>query len=96
MGGWQDKPAWTACPPPTHTYPGVKITRVDGKVYQDTAGRQAVQGVGQDKLLYLYIESAKWYRNIPVYHYNDRTYKVSIMEQNNNIPEIQMSQTRRK
>ena len=40
MGGGQDKPAWTACPP------GVKITRVGGKITRDslpTEG-QAVQG----------------------------------------------------
>ena len=48
MGGGQDKPAWTACPP------GVKITRVGGKITPDSlppgGGGQAVQG-GQDKLL---------------------------------------------
>ena len=40
MGGGQDKPAWTACPP------GVKITRVGGKITQDSLppGEQAVQG----------------------------------------------------
>ena len=40
MGGGQDKPAWTACPP------GVKITRVGGKITQDSLppGGQAVQG----------------------------------------------------
>ena len=39
MGG-QDKPAWTACPP------GVKITRVGGKITRDSLppGGQAVQG----------------------------------------------------
>ena len=39
-GGGQDKPAWTACPP------GVKITRVGGKISQDSLppGGQAVQG----------------------------------------------------
>ena len=30
MGGGQDKPAWTACPP------GVKITRVGGKITRDS------------------------------------------------------------
>ena len=47
MGGGQDKPAWTACPP------GVKITRVGGKITRDSLppGGQAVQG-GQDKLLH--------------------------------------------
>ena len=41
MGGGQDKPAWTACPPP-----GVKITRVGGKITRDSLppGGQAVQG----------------------------------------------------
>ena len=36
----QDKPAWTACPP------GVKITRVGGKIFRDSLppGGQAVQG----------------------------------------------------
>ena len=36
----QDKPAWTACPP------GVKITRVGGKISRDSLppGGQAVQG----------------------------------------------------
>ena len=40
MGGGQDKPAWTACPP------GVKITRVGGKITRDSfpPGGQAVQG----------------------------------------------------
>ena len=40
MGGGQDKPAWTACPP------GVKITRVGGKITRDSLppGGQAVQG----------------------------------------------------
>ena len=47
MGGGQDKPAWTACPP------GVKITRVGGKITRDSLppGAQAIQG-GQDKLLH--------------------------------------------
>ena len=30
LGGGQDKPAWTACPP------GVKITRVGGKISRDS------------------------------------------------------------
>ena len=30
MGGGQDKPAWTACPP------GVKITRAGGKISRDS------------------------------------------------------------
>ena len=30
MGGKQDKPAWTACPP------GVKITRMGGKISRDS------------------------------------------------------------
>ena len=49
MGGGQDKPAWTACPP------GVKITRAGGKITRDSLppGGQAVQG-GQDKLLHRY------------------------------------------
>ena len=40
MGGGQDKPAWTVCPP------GVKITRVGGKITRDSLppGGQAVQG----------------------------------------------------
>ena len=40
MGGGQNKPAWTACPP------GVKITRVGGKITRDSLppGGQAVQG----------------------------------------------------
>ena len=40
MGGGQDKPAWTAC------IPGVKITRVGGKITRDSLppGGQAVQG----------------------------------------------------
>ena len=40
MGGGQDKPAWTACPPE------VKITRVGGKITRDSLppGGQAVQG----------------------------------------------------
>ena len=40
MGGGKDKPAWTACPP------GVKITRVGGKITRDSLppGGQAVQG----------------------------------------------------
>ena len=40
MGGGQDKPAWTACPP------GVKVTRVGGKITRDSLppGGQAVQG----------------------------------------------------
>ena len=40
MDGGQDKPAWTACPP------GVKITRVGGKITRDSLppGGQAVQG----------------------------------------------------
>ena len=40
MGRGQDKPAWTACPP------GVKITRVGGKITRDSLppGGQAVQG----------------------------------------------------
>ena len=40
LGGGQDKPAWTACPP------GVKITRVGGKISRDILppGGQAVQG----------------------------------------------------
>ena len=40
MGGGQDKPAWTACPP------GVKITRVGGKITRDSLPPwgQAVQG----------------------------------------------------
>ena len=40
LGGGQDKPAWTACPP------GVKITRVGGKISRDSLppGGQAVQG----------------------------------------------------
>ena len=39
LGGGQDKPAWTACPP------GVKITKVGGKISQDSMppGEQAVQ-----------------------------------------------------
>ena len=39
-GGGQDKPAWTACPP------GVKITKVGGKITRDSLppGGQAVQG----------------------------------------------------
>ena len=47
MGGGQDKPAWTACPP------GVKITRVGGKITQDSfpPWGQAVKE-GQDKLLH--------------------------------------------
>ena len=41
MGGGQDKPAWTACPP------GAKITRAGGKITRDwlPPGGQAVQGV---------------------------------------------------
>ena len=40
LGGGQDKLAWTACPP------GVKITRVGGKISWDSLppGGQAVQG----------------------------------------------------
>ena len=40
LAGGQDKPAWTACPP------GVKITRVGGKISRDSLppGGQAVQG----------------------------------------------------
>ena len=40
MGGGLDNPAWTACPP------GVKITRVGGKITRDSLppGGQAVQG----------------------------------------------------
>ena len=40
FGGGQDKPAWTACPP------GVKITRVGGKISRDILppGGQAGQG----------------------------------------------------
>ena len=40
VGGGQDKPAWTACPP------GVKITRVGGKISRDSLHPrgQAVQG----------------------------------------------------
>ena len=40
MGGGQDKPAWTACPP------WVKITRVGGKITRDSLPPrgQAVQG----------------------------------------------------
>ena len=37
MGGGQDKPAWTACPP------GVKITRAGGKISRDSLP----PGVGQ-------------------------------------------------
>ena len=56
MGGGQDKPAWTACPP------GVKITRAGGKISRDSLppGGQANRGWlappggklsrGQDKL----------------------------------------------
>ena len=56
LGGGQDKPAWTACPP------GVKITRVGGKISRDSLppGGQANRGClappggklsrGQDKL----------------------------------------------
>ena len=47
MGGGQDKPAWTACPP------GVKITRVGGKITRDSLppGGASCPG-GQDKLLH--------------------------------------------
>ena len=40
LGGGQDKPAWTACPP------GVKITRVGGKISRDSLppGGQANHG----------------------------------------------------
>ena len=40
MGGGQDKPAWTACPP------GVKITRAGGKISRDSLppGGQANRG----------------------------------------------------
>ena len=40
MGGGQDKPAWTACPP------GVKITRAGGKISWDSLppGGQANRG----------------------------------------------------
>ena len=40
MGGGQDKPAWTACPP------GVKITRLGGKISRDSLppGGQANRG----------------------------------------------------
>ena len=40
LGGGQDKPAWTACPP------GVKITRVGGKISRDSLppGVQANRG----------------------------------------------------
>ena len=40
LGGGQDKPAWTACPP------GVKITRVGGKISRDSLppGGQANRG----------------------------------------------------
>ena len=47
MGGGQDKPAWTACPP------GVKITRVGGKITRDSLPpRGASCPGGQDKLLH--------------------------------------------
>ena len=44
LGGGQDKPAWTACPP------GVKITRVGGKISWDSLppGGEDNQGGGQD------------------------------------------------
>ena len=47
MGGGQDKPAWTACPP------GVKITKVGGKITRDSLppGGASCPG-GQDKLLH--------------------------------------------
>ena len=48
--GWeQDKPAWTPC------FPGMKITRVGGKIIPDSLppGEEAVQGV-QGKLLHRY------------------------------------------
>ena len=40
LGGGQDKPTWTACPP------GVKITRVGGKISLDSLspGGQANRG----------------------------------------------------
>ena len=39
-GGREDKPAWTVCPP------GVKISRVEGKISRDILppGGQAIQG----------------------------------------------------
>ena len=48
-GGGQDQPAWTACPP------GVKITRVGGKISRDSLppGGATCPG-GQDKLLHRY------------------------------------------
>ena len=47
FGGGQDKPAWTACPP------GVKITRVGGKISRDILPpRGASCPGGQDKLLH--------------------------------------------
>ena len=47
MGGGQDKPAWTACPP------GVKITWVGDKITRDSLppGGASCPG-GQDKLLH--------------------------------------------
>ena len=47
MVGGQDKPAWTACPP------GVKITRVGGKITRDSLPPQGASCPGgQDKLLH--------------------------------------------
>ena len=48
LGGGQDKPAWTACPP------GVKITRVGARDIPDSLppGGQAVQGGGGKIICY--------------------------------------------
>ena len=55
--GGQDKPAWTA------GLPGVKITRVGGKISRDSLppGVQANRGSrGQDKLGHRYFIDWKW------------------------------------
>ena len=44
LGRGQDKPAWTACPP------GVKITRVEGKLSRDSLPRGGKLSRGKDKL----------------------------------------------
>ena len=41
LGGGQDKPAWTACPP------GVKITRVGGKISRDS-GTHVIMSVAKN------------------------------------------------
>ena len=94
MGGGQDKPAWTACPP------GVKITRVRGKISRDSLppGRQAYRGWlvprgascpgGQEKLGHRRLENSSKipahgiYRSVKLFLLPIKLREISIMMRN--------------